>query len=86
MFCFIEYPQIRPTNPLYTSTATIKTHVSASSHGSTINTVSRRSKFNPAAPKPIHDWRWLSALAILLFFPTGIITLIASHSPYSFKK
>jgi hypothetical protein len=66
---------VRPTNPLYTSTATIKTHASAVSRGSTLNTVSRREKYNPAAPRRLHDWRWLSGLSTLLFFPTGLLAL-----------
>jgi hypothetical protein len=74
-FTYSEYPQIRPTNPLYTSTATIKTSGSAMSRGTTINTVSRRQKYNPKAPRRIYDWRWTGALAALLFFPTGLIAL-----------
>lgn len=74
-FTYSEYPQIRPTNPLYTSTATIKTATSAVSRGSTMNTVSRRQKYNPKIPRRINDWRWVSALAVLLFFPTGLIAL-----------
>lgn len=70
-----EYPQIRPTNPLYTSTATIKTATSAVSRVSTMNTVSRRQKYNPNQPRRIYDWRWVSALAVLLFFPTGLIAI-----------
>jgi hypothetical protein len=63
---------------LYTSTATIKTATSAvsrNSRASTINTVSRRQKYNPNAPRRIYDWRWVSALAVLLFFPTGLIAI-----------
>ena len=71
----LEYPQIRPTNPLYTSTATIKTATSAVSKASTMNTVSRRQKYNPNSPRRIHDWRWVGALAVLCFFPTGIIAI-----------
>ena len=37
--------------------------------------MSRKSKFNPTAPRPIQDWRWISALGVLLFFPTGLIAL-----------
>lgn len=74
-FTYSEYPQIRPTNPLYTSTATIKTGTSAVSRGTTLNTVSRRQKYNPNQPRRIKDWRWASALATLLFFPTGLIAL-----------
>ncbi len=73
-----EYPQIKPTNPLYTSTNTIKTAASAvsrTSRASTMNTVSRRQKYNPNKPRRIYDWRWVSALAVLLFFPTGLIAI-----------
>lgn len=75
---YSEYPQIRPTNPMYTSTNTIKTGVSAASRtsrASTMNTVSRRQKYNPNAPRRIHDYRWMGALAMLLFFPTGFIAI-----------
>ncbi|RNA24116.1 hypothetical protein BpHYR1_036716 [Brachionus plicatilis] len=72
-FTYSEYPQIRPTNPLYTSTHTIKTSASHASRASTMNTVSRRQKYNPNAPRRLYDWRWVGALAVLLFFPTGII-------------
>ena len=84
MLCFVfkEYPQIRPTNPLYTSQASIagktlaaQSGVSRVSRASTMNTVSRRQKYNPNAPRRISDWRWISALAVLLFFPTGVIAL-----------
>ena len=81
LICFlliIEYPQIKPTNPLYTSTNTIKTAASAvsrTSRASTMNTVSRRQKYNPNKPRRINDWRWVSALAVLLFFPTGLIAI-----------
>lgn len=77
-FTYSEYPQIRPTNPLYQSTNTIKTatsHASRASRASTMNTVSRRQKYNPNAPRRIYDWRWVSALAVLLFFPTGLIAI-----------
>jgi uncharacterized membrane protein YhaH (DUF805 family) len=40
-----------------------------------MNTVSRRQKYNPNAPRRIHDWRWVGALAVLCFFPTGIIAI-----------
>lgn len=72
-FTYSEYPQIRPTNPLYTSTYTIKTSASHASRASTMNTVSRRQKYNPNAPRRLYDWRWIGALSVLLFFPTGII-------------
>lgn len=77
-FTYSEYPQIKPTNPLYQSTNTIKTAASAvsrTSRASTMNTVSRRQKYNPNKPRRIHDWRWVSALAVLLFFPTGLIAI-----------
>ena len=60
---------------MYTSTATIKTATSAVSRGSTMNTVSRRQKYNPNQPRRIKDYRWIGALACLLFFPTGIIAV-----------
>ena len=60
---------------MYTSTATIKTAASVGSRGSTINTVSRRQKYNPNAPRRLYDWRWVSALAVLVFFPTGLIAI-----------
>lgn len=80
-FTYSEYPQIRPTNPLYQSTATIKTatsHISRASRNSrasTMNTVSKRQKYNPNMPRRINDWRWVGALAVLLFFPTGLIAI-----------
>ena len=40
-----------------------------------MNTVSRRQKYNPNMPRRISDWRWVGALAVLLFFPTGIIAI-----------
>jgi hypothetical protein len=48
---------------------------SVASRVSTMNTVSRRRKYNPNAPRRISDWRWVAALALLLFFPTGIIAI-----------
>ncbi|CAF0989251.1 unnamed protein product [Brachionus calyciflorus] len=72
-FTYSEYPQIRPTNPLYTSTHTIKTQASHASRASTMNTVSRRQKYNPNSPRRLYDWRWVGALAALIFFPSGLI-------------
>jgi hypothetical protein len=40
-----------------------------------MNTVSRRQKYNPNAPRRISDYRWVGALAVLLFFPTGLIAI-----------
>ena len=45
------------------------------SRASTMNTVSKRQKYNPNAPRRISDWRWVGALAVLLFFPTGVIAM-----------
>lgn len=40
-----------------------------------MNTVSRRQKYNPSAPRRLYDWRWVGALAVLIFFPTGLIAI-----------
>jgi len=45
------------------------------SRASTMNTVSKRQKYNPNTPRRISDWRWVGALAVLLFFPTGLIAI-----------
>lgn len=77
-FTYSEYPQIKPTNPLYNSTNTLKTaasQASRASRASTMNTVSRRQKYNPNQPRRIQDLRWTSALAVLFFFPSGLISL-----------
>lgn len=85
-FTYSEYPQIRPTNPLYTSTHTIRTSASHASRASTMNTVSRRQKYNPNAPRRLYDWRWVGALAVLIFFPTGIIAIgLAFKAKTKFK-
>jgi len=74
---FLEYPQVRPTNPLYSSQSTIKTqgsnaHVGAvPSSKSSATLVNRRQKFDPQAPRRPSDWRWLAILCIILFFPLG---------------
>ncbi|CAF3352335.1 unnamed protein product [Rotaria socialis] len=69
---YSEYPQVRPTNPLYASTFTIRTYSSAvSKASSTATVVERRKKFDPQLPKRPEDWRWFSILCIFLFPPTG---------------
>jgi hypothetical protein len=68
----LEYPQVRPTNPLYSSTFTIRTLSSAVSNASsTATVVERRKKFDPRLPKRPSDWRWFAVLCIFLFPPTG---------------
>ncbi len=72
---YLEYPQVRPTNPLYSSTFTIRTLSSAVSNASsTATVVERRKKFDPRLPKRPSDWRWFSVLCIFLFPPTGNLT------------
>jgi len=74
--CSKEYPQVRATNPLYTSRSTIKTQSISTPHSSTSRTsatlVNRRQKFDPQAPRRPSDWRWLAILCIILFFPLGL--------------
>jgi hypothetical protein len=36
--------------------------------------VNRCQKFDPQAPRRPSDWRWLSILCIILFFPLGMLT------------
>jgi hypothetical protein len=80
-FCFEEYPQVRPTNPLYSSQSTLKTQGSnpqaggAPSSKSSATLVNRRQKFDPQAPRRPSDWRWLGILCIILFFPLGMFIL-----------
>ncbi len=75
---FEEYPQVRPTNPLYSSQSTIRTQGSnpqpgvAPSSKSSATLVNRRQKFDPQAPRRPSDWRWLAILCIILFFPLGM--------------
>ena len=77
--CFFvkEYPQVRATNPLYSSQSTIGTRgsngraVGAPSSKSSATLVNRRQKFDPQAPRRPSDWRWLAILCIILFFPLG---------------
>ena len=69
-FCFEEYPQVRPTNPYYTNRSTVKT--SSSNARSSATLVNRRQKFDPQAPRRPNDWRWLTILCIILFFPLGM--------------
>lgn len=66
-----EYPQVRPTNPLYSSQSTIKTPTIKSRSSATL--VDRRQKFDPQAPRRPSDWRWLAILCIFLFFPLGML-------------
>ena len=66
-----EYPQVRPTNPLYSSQSTIKTPTIKSK--SSAKLVDRRQKFDPQAPRRPSDWRWLAILCIFLFFPLGML-------------
>ena len=69
----LEYPQVRPTNPLYSSTFTLRTLSSAVSNASsTATVVERRKKFDPHIPKRPSDWRWFAGLCIFLFPLTGI--------------
>ncbi|CAF0749870.1 unnamed protein product [Didymodactylos carnosus] len=71
---YSEYPQVRPTNPLYSSTFTIRTLSSGISNASsTATVVERRKKFDPSAPKLPSDWRWFAVLCIFLFPPIGLI-------------
>ncbi|CAF1276260.1 unnamed protein product [Adineta steineri] len=71
---YSEYPQVRPTNPLYSSTFTIRTLSSGISNASsTATVVERRKKFDPQLPKRPSDWRWFAVLCIFLFPPTGLI-------------
>jgi len=66
-----EYPQVRPTNPLYYSSSIVKTQTSNSRSSATL--VNRRQKFDPQAPRRPSDWRWLAILCIILFFPLGML-------------
>ncbi|CAF1566081.1 unnamed protein product [Rotaria sp. Silwood1] len=76
---YAEYPQVRPTNPLYSSQSTIGTRGSnpqivggVPSSKSSATLVNRRQKFDPQAPRRPSDWRWLAILCIILFFPLGL--------------
>ncbi|CAF3725352.1 unnamed protein product [Rotaria sp. Silwood1] len=72
---YLEYPQIRPTNPFYLSQSTFKIQGSnplSSVSKSSATLVNRRQKFDPQAPRRPSDWRWLSILCIILFFPLGL--------------
>jgi len=74
---YSEYPQVRPTNPLYSSQSTIRTQGSNPQAGvpsskSSATLVNRRQKFDPQAPRRPSDWRWLAILCIILFFPIGL--------------
>jgi len=75
---YSEYPQVRPTNPLYASQSTLRTQGSNPQAGggpsskSSATLVNRRQKFDPQAPRRPSDWRWLAILCIILFFPIGM--------------
>jgi hypothetical protein len=76
-FRHLEYPQVRPTNPLYSSTFTIRTLSSAiSKASSTATVVERRKKFDPHIAKRPSDWQWFAVLCIFLFPPTGTSEII----------
>jgi hypothetical protein len=78
LFLFKEYPQVRPTNPLYTSHSIVKTQSSNSKSSATL--VNRRQKFDPQAPRRPSDWRWLAILCIILFFPLGMLIQLSISS------
>ncbi|CAF2921796.1 unnamed protein product [Rotaria sp. Silwood2] len=84
---YSEYPQVRPTNPLYSSTFTLRTLSSAISNVSSAATVvERRKKFDPHTPKYPYDWRWFAVLCILLFPLTGVIAFgLAYKAQIKFK-
>lgn len=99
-FSFAEYPQVRPTNPLYSSQSTLKTLGSnpaapgLPSSKSSATLVNRRQKFDPQAPRRPSDWRWLAILCIVLFFPLGFylnkrkqrkIVIGNRNCPFSFQ-
>ncbi|UJR15066.1 hypothetical protein I4U23_002036 [Adineta vaga] len=67
---YSEYPQVRPTNPLYSSQSTVRTPTIKSKSSAVL--VDRRQKFDPQAPRRPSDWRWLAILCIFLFFPLGL--------------
>jgi len=76
---YSEYPQVRPTNPIYSSQSTLRTQGSnpvpirgVPSSKSSATLVNRRQKFDPQAPRRPSDWRWLTILCIILFFPLGL--------------
>lgn len=78
-----EYPQVRPTNPLYSSTFSLRSHSSAISNLSKTSTVvERRKKFDPHTPKHPDDWRWFAMLCILLFPFTGILFNIKMYRKF----
>ncbi|CAF1183422.1 unnamed protein product [Rotaria sp. Silwood1] len=79
---YLEYPQIRPTNPFYLSQSTFKIQGSnplSSVSKSSATLVNRRQKFDPQAPRRPSDWRWLSILCIILFFPLGLFAYAFAH-------
>ena len=80
----LEYPQVRPTNPLYSSTFTIRTMSSGISQASsTATVVERRKKFDPRLPKRPSDWRWFAVLCCFLFPLTGKTRRISSSSSHT---
>ncbi|CAF2391727.1 unnamed protein product [Rotaria sp. Silwood2] len=82
---YSEYPQVRPTNPLYSSTFTIRTFSSGISNASsTATVVERRKKFDPQLPKRPNDWRWFAVLCIFLFPPTGKMQILNKLIPNGF--
>ncbi|CAF0922741.1 unnamed protein product [Rotaria sordida] len=87
---YAEYPQVRPTNPLYSSQSTIRTHGSNAqaiggvpSSKSSATLVNRRQKFDPQAPRRPSDWRWLAILCIILFFPLGLFAFAFARKAQS---
>ncbi|CAF1290875.1 unnamed protein product [Adineta steineri] len=74
---YSEYPQVRPTNPLYASQSTVKTPTLNSR--STATLVDRRQKFDPQAPRRPSDWRWLAILCIILFCPLGLFAFAFAY-------
>ncbi|CAF2837590.1 unnamed protein product [Rotaria sp. Silwood2] len=87
---YLEYPQVRPTNPLYLSQSTFKTQGSnplPSVSKSSATLVNRRQKFDPQAPRRPSDWRWLAILCIILFFPLGLFAFaFARKSQIKFRN
>ena len=78
--CLVEYPQVHPTNPIYSTQSSAERPGSdrtPSNSRSSATLVSRRQKFDPRRSRRPSDWRGLSILSIILFFPTG---QCSSHS------
>lgn len=92
-FLFQEYPQVRPTNPIYSSQSTLRTQGSnpapmrgVPSSKSSATLVNRRQKFDPQAPRRPSDWRWLAILCIILFFPLGLSQKFTFHLFFRFEN